>query len=307
MTDSERTMSRAVARAARFAWILAVAGVVAAGAASAQAPPDAPAAPAGDSLAVIAPPPVPGTGPNGPMVVGSKRVRLTASGDNVVRSGPGSGYAIAGVHSHGVTFPVIAKHGEWYGVRLGDTSTGWVHASLCEELDDLSGLEFRPNPRLYTRTGSYVLGGYGGGYAFDRKSNSVVLGGRLGYYVFDRVQTEIGVSWTHVRRAPEVVESLFGLSLESEDFHMMFYQIDVMWELLPGRQMVPFAVAGVGSSIFQGRSEPSLNFGAGTTLFLSKRMATRWEVRDYRFESGSDSARLTNHNIEFTLGTQFLF
>lgn len=217
------------------------------------------------------------------MVVGSKRVRLTGKADNVVRSGPGSEYAIAGVYGRDASFPVIAKRGEWYGVRLSETATGWVHSSLCEEMDDLSGLEFRPNPRIYTRTGSYVLGGYAGAYAFDRKSNSMVLGGRLGYYVFDRIQAEAGVSWTHVRRSQEIVESLFDLSLESEDFHMLFYQLNVVWELLPGRQMVPFVEAGVGSTIFQGRSEASVNFGAGTTLFLSKRAATRWEVRDYRF------------------------
>jgi hypothetical protein len=29
----------------------------------------------------------------------------------------------------------------------------------------------------------------------------------------------------------------------------------------------------------------------------------RWEVRDYRFDSGPKDARQTNHNIEFTLGS----
>jgi outer membrane beta-barrel protein len=71
--------------------------------------------------------------------------------------------------------------------------------------------------------------------------------------------------------------------------------------------MVPFVTGGVGSSIMQGRSESSVNVGAGTTLFLSRRMAMRWEVRDYSFKSGSDDARRTNHNVEFTLGTTLLF
>ena len=57
----------------------------------------------------------------------------------------------------------------------------------------------------------------------------------------------------------------------------------------------------------QGRTESSFNFGAGTALFLSKRTAMRWEVRDYVFDFGSDTARRTNNNIEFTLGTSFLF
>jgi outer membrane beta-barrel protein len=241
------------------------------------------------------------------LVVRSRRVRLIGKSDNVVRSGPGSGFAIVGLYPRDRSFTVIAKSGEWYNVRLSDTETGWVHASLCEELDDLSGLEFRPNPKLYTRTGTYVLSGYAGAYAFDRKSNSLVLGGRVAYYVFSRLQAEAGVSWTHVRRGQEVVESLFGLTLEAEDFHMLFYHLNLTWELLPGRQMVPYVSGGVGSTIMLGRAEPSFNLGAGTRLFLSKRSAVRWEVRDFRFSSGSDAARLTNNNIEFTLGSEYLF
>ena len=271
---------------------------------SAQAVADSLATPAvGESVSTAAP----GTVLNARLIVRSRRVRLTGKANNVVRTGPGNGFAIAGVYSRDVTFTVIAKSGDWYGIRLSDSETGWVHASLCREIDDLSGLEFRPNPKLFTRTGSYVLSAYGGAYAFDRKSNSLVLGGRLGYYVFDRLQFEAGLSWTHVRRSPEVVESLFGLSLEAEDFNMAFYNLNATWELLPGRQMVPYVSAGVGSTIMLGRSEPSLDFGAGTKMFLSRRSAMRWEVRDYRFKTGPDAARVTNHNIEFTLCTEYLF
>ena len=278
-----------------------------------------PAAPADSSAAAVPPasavhdsvaspaPAAPAYPSNNPMTLGKKKVRLIGKSDNVVRSGPGNGYSIVGVYPKDMTFPVIAKSGEWYNIRLDDSETAWVHSSLCRELDDLSGLEFRPNPKLYTRTGSFVLGGYGGAYAFDRKSNSLVLGGRLGYYVFDRLQAEAGVSWTHVHRAQEIVESLFGLSLEAEDFQMLFYQMNATWEILPGRQMVPFVSGGAGATLMLGRAETAINFGAGTRMFISKHTAVRWEVRDYRFNSGSDSARLTNNNIEFTLGTEHLF
>jgi outer membrane beta-barrel protein len=117
----------------------------------------------------------------------------------------------------------------------------------------------------------------------------------------------VGVSWAHIQRSQEIVESLFGLSLEAEDFHMLFYQMDVLWEVLPGRQMVPYVTAGAGATVMLGRSEPGYNFGAGTTLFFSKRSAMRWEVKDYRFSSGPDKARVDNNNIEFTLGTEYLF
>jgi len=291
---------------------------------AASAPPPVPVAAVTDSAATVtdstaltptlpnpeagadSAPTAPAAAPN-PRLNVIRKVRLDASSHNVVRSGPGNGFALVGVFRKGSTFPVIAKSGEWYNVRLSESDTGWIHASLVTEFDDLSDLEFKPNPRLYTRTGAIVLGGYAGAYAFDRKSNSLVAGGRMSYYVFDRFQFEGGVAWTHIRRPAEIVESLFGLSLEAEDFHMLFYQLNATWELLPGRQMVPFLSAGIGSAIMQGESEPSFNFGAGTVLFLSKRHAMRWEVRDYRLHSGSDAARVSNDNVEFTLGTQYIF
>jgi outer membrane beta-barrel protein len=241
-----------------------------------------------------------------PTIYPTIKVRLHASDHNVVRTGPGDRYAIVGVYAKGEVFPVIAKSGDWYNIRVSDIATGWIHSSLCEEFEDLSYLEYRPNPKLYSRTGSFVLGAWAGGYAFDRKSNSLTIGGRLDYYLFDRLQAEVGLGWTHVTRPAEIVESLFGLTLEAEDFHMLFYDLNLLLELLPGRQMVPYVVGGAGSSIMQGRSEVSYNFGAGTLLFLSKKAAMRWEVRGYNFTSGPDNVRHTNNNIAFTLGTSFL-
>jgi len=274
-------------------------------AAPADEPASDPASPgAPPSLAPAASRPAfPGNAP----AVSTRKVRLTGSARNVVRTGPGDRYAIAGVFPRKATFPVIAKSGDWYNVRLSESETGWVHSSLCREFDDMADLEFSPNPKLYSRTGSYVLSGYSGAYAFDRKSNSLVLGGRLGYYVFDRLQVEGNVAWTHVRRPAEIVESLFGLTLEAEDFHMLFYHLSATFEVLPGRQMVPFVSAGVGSSIMQGDTETSINLGAGTLLFLSKHVAMRWEVRDHQFRFGSDASRRTHNNIEFTLGSAVLF
>lgn len=245
--------------------------------------------------------------PNARLIVNQKRVELVGNPENVVRSGPGNGYSIVATYPRGRTFTVIAMREGWYGIRLSDTETGWVNAALCKELDEIGDLEFKPNPKLYSRSGTFVLGGYAGGYVFDRKSNSLSLGGRFGYYLFDRWQAEVGVSWSHIQRSQEIVESLFGLSLEAEDFHMLFYQMNVVWEVLPGRQMVPYLTAGAGATVMQGRSEPGFNFGGGTTLFFSRRSAMRWEVKDYRFSSGPDKARVDNNNIEFTLGTQYLF
>lgn len=239
-------------------------------------------------------------------ILREKSVRLAHQDQNVVRNGPGDTFAIHGVYPKGSKFPVIAKSGEWYNIRLSETETGWIHASLCEEFDDFSHLEFKPNPKLYSRTGSFVLTARVGGYAFDQKSNSLALGGSLGYYVLSFIEVEGGLTWTHVRRPQETVESLFNLRLEEEEFHMLYYNLNVTVELLPGRQMVPFLTAGAGSSIMQGTAEAGLNVGAGTRLYLGKKIAMRWEIRNYRFTTGDDASRHSNSNFEMTLGTSFL-
>jgi outer membrane beta-barrel protein len=280
----------------------------AAGTDSSVAPPAAPvpeailpATPAPDSSTVDS------AGPEvNPRAATIRKVRLKNAGQNVIRTGPGGAFAIAGVYPQGSVFEVIAKSGDWYNVRLSPSETGWVHRSLCQEFDDLSDLQFRPNPKLFTRTGTYVVTGYAGAYSFDRKSNSAVFGGRLGYYMFDRVQVEGGLAWTHINRPAEIVETLFGLSLEAEKFDMLSYHFNATYEILPGRQMVPYVSAGVGSTLMLGQSEPGFNFGAGTALFLSKKTAMRWEFRWDRFNTGPSGARTTNNNVQFTIGTSWL-
>jgi outer membrane beta-barrel protein len=307
------TMNRASTTVARR---LVAAGLLWAALASAARPASAQDGASPDSLAESAPAPaadsaaaapVTPTPLNAPLTIYHRMVKLVGSDENVVRTGPGDGFAIAGVFKKGATFTVIAKSAEWYNVRLSDTETGWIHASLCKEYDDLSDLEFKPNPRRFSRIGSFVLAAYGGAYAYDRKSNSFVAGGRVGYYVLEWLQAEGSVSWTHVHRPAEIVESLFGLTREAEDFHMLFYNLNLTVEVLPGRQMVPYVTGGAGSSIMRGDTEISYNFGAGTQLYVSRNSAVRWEVRDYMFETGPDEARVLNHNIEFSIGTSFLF
>ena len=229
-------------------------------------------------------------------------------GDNsVVRSGPGESYSLMGLFPKGEVFEVIAKSGNWYNVRLSENETGWIHSSLCKPFDDLSGLELRPNPRLYSRIGTFTFTGYAGGYSFDQKANSFSLGGRVGYYLLDFLEVEGGLSWARIHRPAEIVESLFDLSLEEEEFHMVYYHFGVKLEALPGRRMVPFVVGGVGSTVMQGETEASFNYGAGTQFFLSKTLSTRWELRKYQFDSGFDRSRRTNHNVEFSFGATILY
>lgn len=269
---------------------------------------EAAAAPA-DSLTVLPGPPEAAAAPGLPPATGAraeKKVRLSRSDRNVARTGPGGNFSLAGVYERDAVFTVIAKSGEWYNVRLSATRTGWFHASLCEEFDDLTVLEFRPNPRLYSRVGSFVLTAQMAGYSFDRKSNSLAYGARLGYYLFDWMQVEGALSYTHVVRPQEIVESLFNLRLEEERFHMLFYEMNVTVELLPGRQMVPFLTGGAGSTILKGKAEPSFDLGVGTMLYTGKTAAMRWELRNHRFPNGSEAARRTSSNFEFIMGFSIL-
>ena len=234
------------------------------------------------------------------------KVLLDRGETSVVRSGPGFGYAIVGVYPSGAIFTVVAKRDEWYNIRLTETQTAWIHASLCREFDDLSALEYRPNRRLFSRLGSFTLTTAIGGYAFDQKSNSLTLGGRIGYYIFERVLFEGGVSWTKVQRPEEIVESLFRLRLEAERFDMLAYEMNLGFDVLPGRQIAPYLSGGIGSSIFEGRTEPSVNIGGGAIVFVGKNVGLRWDVRNYRFDSGAGNARRANNNISVTLGTTFV-
>lgn len=268
---------------------------------------------AADSAAALAALPGGSTAPlwstplNGPHVLREKSVRLKGAGEQVLRSGPGAEFAIVATGVAGDEYKVVAKRGDWINLRLDAERTGWVHRDLCEEFDDLSGLEFRPNPRLFSRVGSFSLRAYTGAYAFDRKSNSLLLGGSLGYQLLDHVEIEGGLAWTRVARPAEIVESLFNLALEEERFDMLYYSFNLNLKLLPGRQMEPFLTGGLGSSILRGQTESSINLGAGSLLFFSKRMAMRWEFRNYRFASGAASARRDNNNVEFSLGSSLLF
>lgn len=244
---------------------------------------------------------------NAPYVLTERSVRLRDDTTNIVRTGPGNGFAMVGVFAGDSRFPVVAKQGEWYNVRLSDTETGWIHASLCEEFGDMSGLEFRPNPRLFSRVGSFAFTLYSGGYAFDRKSNSLVLGTRLGYYLLEYVGVEGSVGWTHVVRPAEIVESLFDLALEEEDFHMLYYALNVDLKLLPGRQMVPFLTVGAGSSIMEGMSETSFNYGAGIDFFVRRSTSVVFAFRSINLDTGTGEARHSSTNFEFSLGSSFLF
>jgi len=70
---------------------------------------------------------------------------------------------------------------------------------------------------------------------------------------------------------------------------------------------VPFVTIGAGSTIMQGETETSINYGLGTYVFLHKRAACCFEFRNYGFDSGVSDARRDNMNFEFSVGATLLF
>src|SRR5260221_68463 len=168
---------------------------------------------------------------------------------------------------------------------------------LALRLSGARAVRLDADPHRRGRSGGYVLEGYAGGYAFDGGSSSLAFGGRLAHRWLERFQLEAGAAWTHARGPAELVQSPLGPSIAADDFRLLFYQFNATWEFLPGREVVPFATAGAGASLLEGRRESSFNVGAGTALYLTPRAGMRWQGRDYVFHSGPGSARRLHHHI----------
>jgi hypothetical protein len=69
----------------------------------------------------------------------------------------------------------------------------------------------------------------------------------------------------------------------------------------------PFVALGAGASVLDAHVEPTWSVGLGTKLFLGKRTAIRWELRDHRLRGGNRFTRFNGDNLEFSAGGEFLF
>jgi outer membrane beta-barrel protein len=225
----------------------------------------------------------------------------------VVRTGPGPEHAIVATVSEGDVLTVDAKTGAWYHVRLGDARSGWMHESLLQQYVDPRKFQFAPDRGRPSRMRSFHLVAYGGNYAADREDNGLLFGARIGYSVTRRFAFEAGVGYTGVKRTTYVLEQIFGLRLEEEDFDLFFYEAGVSMDILPGRRVSPFVTVGLGASMLDSRVEPTYAFGLGTKFFMSKRTALRWEMRDHRLKGGNRFTRFSGDNLEFSGGVEFLF
>ena len=118
-----------------------------------------------------------------------------------------------------------------------------------------------------------------------------MVGARIGYSLTRRFAFEAGVGYTSVLRTTYVLEQIFGLRLEEERFDLFFYEAGGSMDILPGRRVTPFLAAGGGASVLGSHVEPTWSLGLGTKMFVAKRVALRWELRDHHLHGGNRGNR----------------
>ena len=277
-----------------------------------QAPAAADTAPASAGSPSPSPPlavPAPDAGAATADSIAIPRARLRVNGVQVavLRAGPGPQHAlVATAHADDIVV-VDARCGEWYHATAPDGASGWVHSSLLANDIDKSRFTFVPDPGRRERQGTMHLLGYLGSYAADREDNGFLYGGRLAYALTPRYFFEVGAGRTRVVRSTYIIEQIYNLRLEEESFNVFFYEAGACFNLLPSRRVTPYLAAGVGATILNSRVEPTWSLGVGTRAFLSRRWATRWEVRDHRLHVGNQFTRFTGDNLEFSAGMEVLF
>ena len=242
-----------------------------------------------------------------PQPIPTMRVRVENTPVVVLRAGPTSEHAIVATASAGDELIIDARAGTWLHATTPSGASGWVHESLLGENIQRDAFAFQPDPGIPTRQRTLHAVLFAGMYAADREDNGFLLGGRMGYALTSRFAIEVGAGRTRIRRSTYVIEQIYNLRIEEENFDVFFYDAGLNIDLLPGRRVAPFVAAAVGATILNTRVEPTWSAAIGTRVFMSQRAAMRWEVRDHRFESGNQFTRFQGDNIEFSGGIELLF
>jgi outer membrane beta-barrel protein len=242
-----------------------------------------------------------------PTTIPTMRVLVEGTAVVVLRAGPAAEHAIVATALEGEELVIDARAGVWLHATTPSGASGWVHESLLGENIQRDTFAFQPDPGIPTRQRTLHAVMFVGTYAADREDNGLLFGGRMGYALTSRFAIEVGAGRTRIRRSTYVIEQIYNLRLEEEEFDVFFYEAGLNVDLLPGRRIAPFVAAGVGATILNARVEPTWSAAIGTRMFLARRAAVRWEVRDHRFESGNQFTRFQGDNIEFSGGLELLF
>jgi len=143
---------------------------------------------------------------------------------------------------------------------------------------------------------------YLGGYSFlgrDRLETMPVIGVRGGYNLTSHFGVEAVLDYirTEGRR-----NSGIG------DADVLNYHLDMLYHVIPDGPLVPYLAAGYGGHWrdYEGggaSTDSVFNYGVGVKYFLSEAMALRGDFRHLVMKDTGD----TLHNLEYTVGLDFLF
>jgi len=148
--------------------------------------------------------------------------------------------------------------------------------------------------------GSFSVSPYIGGYSFlgeEHIKTRPVYGVRGGYNFTSHfgVEAALGYIWSEEKRGGGDVDALN-------------YHFDMLYHFMPEGPLVPYLVAGYGGHWrdYENRgdfTEGAFNYGLGAKYFLNEGMALRGDLRHLVMHDAGE----TFHNLEYTVGVDFLF
>lgn len=148
---------------------------------------------------------------------------------------------------------------------------------------------------------SFSVSPYTGGYSFLGKENldtAPVFGVRAGYNITTHFGIEAVVDYTNSD----------GRSSYGFDIHNYNWHLDMLYHFMPVWRLIPYAAVGYG---WQDRKLPhdnsttrtGLNYGIGWKYFINPALALRGDFRHLILNHRDE----TFHNVEYTIGVDFLF
>ena len=152
--------------------------------------------------------------------------------------------------------------------------------------------------RAAERQGAVSISPYIGGYSFEGAQHALtrpVYGLRMGY----NMTRHLGVEGVLDFVASESTRT-------GDDFHNYSYHLDLLYNFMPDRMLVPYLAVG-GGGITEDRpggndTDATVNYGGGLKYYLTESVAVRGDLRHLIRVEGE-----TLNNWEYTVGMSFLF
>ena len=147
--------------------------------------------------------------------------------------------------------------------------------------------------------GSFSVSPFIGGYSFlgrDKLDTGPVIGVRGGYNLTSHFGLELVGDYIRT-------ETDGGADVNAFNYHL-----DMLYHFMPEGPLVPYLAAGYGGhsrDIEDSRDDTrgAFNYGVGAKFFMTDAMALRGDVRHLVMRDDS----ITFHNLEYTVGVDFLF